>query len=147
MGVYEQMFDEEENMRMNCAAYERKGRLEGLAEGRTAGLAEGRRLQSEETARRLASMGMPVEDVSKATGMTPDEVRRLLESDRLPESQGRWRPSKVVSLTSCQIAFRRVSSSARRHLEGMESTDQNGTKSTDSLSRLSWETTNAFFGE
>ena len=88
MGVYEQMFDEEENMRMNCAAYERKGRLEGLAEGRTAGLAEGRRLQSEETARRLASMGMPVEDVSKATGMTPDEVRSLLESDRLPESQG-----------------------------------------------------------
>ncbi|MBR7006011.1 MAG: hypothetical protein IKH98_03770, partial [Candidatus Methanomethylophilaceae archaeon] len=41
MGVYEQMFDEEENLRMNCAAYERKGRLEGLAEGRETGLAEG----------------------------------------------------------------------------------------------------------
>ena len=72
MGVYEQMFDEEENLRMNCAAYERKGRLEGLAEGR--------RLQSEEVARRLASMGMSVEDVSRATGMDPDEVRRLMES-------------------------------------------------------------------
>jgi hypothetical protein len=43
MGVYEQMFDEEENLRMNCAAYERKGRLEGLAEGR--------RLQSEDVSR------------------------------------------------------------------------------------------------
>ena len=72
MGVYEQMFDEEENLRMNCAAYERKGRLEGLAEGR--------RLQSEEVARRLASMGMSVEDMSRATGMDPDEVRRLMES-------------------------------------------------------------------
>ncbi|MBR7006839.1 MAG: hypothetical protein IKH98_08185 [Candidatus Methanomethylophilaceae archaeon] len=74
MGVYEQMFDEEENLRMNCAAYERKGRLEGLAEGR--------RLQSEEVARRPASMAMSVENVSRATGMTPDEVRRLVDGAR-----------------------------------------------------------------
>ena len=32
-------------------------------------------------ARGLASMGMPAEDVSKATGMAPDEVRRFMESD------------------------------------------------------------------
>ncbi|MBR7006399.1 MAG: hypothetical protein IKH98_05825, partial [Candidatus Methanomethylophilaceae archaeon] len=57
-----------------------KGRLEGLAEGRETGLAEGRRLPNEEVARRLASMGMSVEDVSRATGMDPDEVRRLMES-------------------------------------------------------------------
>ena len=32
-------------------------------------------------ARRLASMGMSVENVSRATGMTLDEVRCLMESD------------------------------------------------------------------
>ena len=85
MGVYEQLFDEEENMRMNCAAHERKGRIEGhaaglaeghaagLAEGHAAGLTEGRK----EVARRLIGMGMSAEDVSKATGMTPEEVRLL----------------------------------------------------------------------
>jgi hypothetical protein len=73
MGVYEQLFDEEENLRMNCEAYEKKGRLEGLAEG----LSEGRRLQNVEVARRLVSMGMSAEDVSEATGMTLEEVLRL----------------------------------------------------------------------
>ena len=53
MGVYEQMFDEEENLRMNCEAHEKKGRLVGLPEGR--------RFQNEEVARRLVSMGMSVE--------------------------------------------------------------------------------------
>lgn len=64
-GVYEQPFDEEESLRMNCEAYERKGRLEGLAEGLMEGMAEGRRLQNEEVVRRLASMGMAVEDVRR----------------------------------------------------------------------------------
>ncbi|MBO4569357.1 MAG: hypothetical protein J5674_05335 [Candidatus Methanomethylophilaceae archaeon] len=73
MGVYEQLFDEEENLRMNCEAHKKMGRLEGRAEG----MAEGRWLQNEEVARKLVSMGMSAEDVSKATGMTAEEVRRL----------------------------------------------------------------------
>ncbi len=77
MGVYEQLFDEEENLRMNCEAHEKKGRLEGLAEGLAEGRAEGRRLQNEEVARRLVSMGMSAKDVSKATGLTVEEIRRL----------------------------------------------------------------------
>ncbi len=83
MGVYEQLFDEEENLRMNCAAYEKKGRIEGreegLVEGREKGMAEGRRLQNEEVARRLASMGMSVEDISVATGMSVEDVRSLVQ--------------------------------------------------------------------
>ena len=74
MGVYEQLFDEEENLRMNCEAYERKGRLEGRAEGR--------RLQNEEVVRRLASMGMAVEDISESTGMAVEDVRRLVQRRR-----------------------------------------------------------------
>ncbi len=104
-------------------------------------------------ARRLASMGMPVEDVSKATGMAPDEVPALwnptpVAAIRNNSVDGGLSKSRLrVLSTRCQIPFRRVSSSARRHLGGIESTDHNGTKSTASLSRLSWETTNAFFGE
>ena len=75
---------------MNCEAYERKGRLEGraegMAEGRAEGLlegmAEGRRLQNEEIVRRLASMGMSVEDISEATGMSVEDVRRLVRRRR-----------------------------------------------------------------
>ncbi len=69
MGVYEQLFDGEENMRMNCMAYEKKGRLEGMAEGR--------RLQNEDVATKLISMGMAPEDISEATGLTSEEIGRL----------------------------------------------------------------------
>lgn len=69
LGVYEQLFDEEENLRMNCMAYEKKGRLEGMAEGR--------RLQNEEVAGKLISMGMAPEDVAEATGMSLEDILRL----------------------------------------------------------------------
>ena len=44
-------------------------------------------------ARRLESMGMSVEDVSRAMGMTPDEVRSLVDGarDGSMERQGRRR--------------------------------------------------------
>ena len=54
-------------------AYEKKGRLEGIAEG----MAEGRRLQNEEVARRLISMGMAPADVAEATGMALEGILRL----------------------------------------------------------------------
>ncbi len=51
MGVYEQLFDDEENMKMNCAAFERKGFKAG----------------SRAVARRMLSKGMSPEEVSDLT--------------------------------------------------------------------------------
>ncbi len=50
------------------------------------GMAEGRRLQNEEVARRLASMGMAAEDISEATGMSVEDVRRLVRRRSGPRS-------------------------------------------------------------
>ncbi|MBR7006911.1 MAG: hypothetical protein IKH98_08575 [Candidatus Methanomethylophilaceae archaeon] len=50
------------------------------------GMAEGRRLQNEEVARRLASMGMAAEDISEATSMSVEDVRRLVRRRSGPRS-------------------------------------------------------------
>ncbi|MBO4569466.1 MAG: hypothetical protein J5674_05915 [Candidatus Methanomethylophilaceae archaeon] len=71
MGVYEQMFDDEENMRMNCAAFEQKGFRRGEREGFKAG--------GEAIARRMLSKGMSPEEVSELTGIPSEEVLRLAE--------------------------------------------------------------------
>ncbi len=49
------------------------GKEEGLAEGRAEGRAEANR----ETARKLLSMGMNAADISKATGLTIEEIKTL----------------------------------------------------------------------
>ena len=49
-----------------------KGRAEGHKEGMEEGLAKGRA----EVARNLLSMGMSVEDISKATGISKDEIEQ-----------------------------------------------------------------------
>ena len=49
------------------------GIAQGLAEGKSLGLAEGKR----ETARNLRSMGLSIENISKATGLTVQEVEQL----------------------------------------------------------------------
>ena len=50
-----------------------EGKSLGLAEGKSLGLAEGKR----ETARNLRSMGLSIENISKATGLTVQEVEQL----------------------------------------------------------------------
>lgn len=50
-----------------------RGIAQGLAEGKSLGLAEGKR----ETARNLRSMGLSIENISKATGLTVQEVEQL----------------------------------------------------------------------
>ncbi len=89
MSLYEELFDDEENLRMNCRISERIGHEKGLKEGREEGrekgreegleegIATGKRLQMEETAKRLLSKGMPVDEVSEVTGMSPEDVRRM----------------------------------------------------------------------
>ena len=58
-----------------------KGRAEGLVKGRAEGLvkgrAEGEKTKAVEIAQQLKSMGLSVEDVAKATGLTADEVKKL----------------------------------------------------------------------
>ncbi len=50
---------------------------EGLAEGRAEGRLEGEKNKAAEIARQLKSMGLSIEDVAKATGLTVDEVKKL----------------------------------------------------------------------
>lgn len=53
------------------------GIAQGLAEGKSLGLAEGSRQKALETARNLRSMGLSIENISKATGLTVQEVEQL----------------------------------------------------------------------
>ena len=73
MSLYEELFDDEENMRMNCRISERMGHEKGREEG----IATGKRMQMEETARRLLSKGMSEGEVSEVTGMPLEDVRRM----------------------------------------------------------------------
>ena len=57
---------------MNTAI--RMGREEGRAEGRAEGLAEGRI----EIAKGMLSDGMPVDKISKYTGLTVEEIMSLM---------------------------------------------------------------------
>ena len=50
-----------------------RGLIEGEARGKSLGLAEGKL----ETARNLRTMGLSIEDISKATGLTVQEVEQL----------------------------------------------------------------------
>ena len=58
-----------------------EGRAEGIAEGRAQGIAqgraEGRAEEKQSIARSLKSMGMPVDDIVKATGLTAEEIESL----------------------------------------------------------------------
>jgi predicted transposase/invertase (TIGR01784 family) len=53
---------------------EQKGRAEGLAEGLAEGRAEGEREKAMETARSMKADNMPIELISKYTGLTPNEI-------------------------------------------------------------------------
>ena len=50
-----------------------EGRAEGIAEGRAEGIAEGRA----EVARNLKRMGLPVDAIVQATGLTPEAIEAL----------------------------------------------------------------------
>jgi predicted transposase/invertase (TIGR01784 family) len=54
-----------------------EGRVEGRTEGRTEGRAEGRTEGHEEDARRMKADNMPIELISKYTGLTVDEIEKL----------------------------------------------------------------------
>ncbi len=54
-----------------------EGLAEGRAEGRLEGRLEGEKNKASEIALQLKSMGLSIEDVAKATGLTVDEVKKL----------------------------------------------------------------------
>ena len=56
---------------------ERKGHAKGIAEGRAEGRAEGHKEGRMETAKNLKAMGLNIDDIVKATGLTVDEVAAL----------------------------------------------------------------------
>ena len=54
-----------------------KGHAKGIAEGRAEGRAEGNKEGRMETAKNLKAMGLNINDIAKATGLTPDELAAL----------------------------------------------------------------------
>ena len=51
--------------------------VQGLAEGKSLGLAEGSRRKAFETARNLVAIGLSIENIAKATGLSQAEVEAL----------------------------------------------------------------------
>ena len=52
-------------------------RQEGLEEGRAVGRAEGELSKSQEIARNLLDLGMPVPQIMQATGLTQKQIEQL----------------------------------------------------------------------
>ena len=57
-----------------------KGKEEGRAEGKEEGRAEGMSQRSLEIARNLLSLGLSVDQITQATGLTEEEIELLKES-------------------------------------------------------------------
>ena len=54
-----------------------EGLAEGLEKGKEEGLAEGAHEKALETAKNLLSMGLSIEQISKATELSAEEVKKL----------------------------------------------------------------------
>ena len=54
-----------------------EGRAEGREEGREEGRAEGRAEGIAETARKMKEVGLPIEQISKFTGLSAEEISKL----------------------------------------------------------------------
>ena len=51
-----------------------EGKAQGLAEGKAEGFAEGKAEEKTATAKRFLSMGLSVEDITKATSLSVEQV-------------------------------------------------------------------------
>ncbi|MBQ2522480.1 MAG: Rpn family recombination-promoting nuclease/putative transposase, partial [Bacteroidales bacterium] len=56
---------------------EAKGLEKGLAEGEAKGRAEGASARTDEIARNFKAMGIPIDQIAQATGLTPEQVQAL----------------------------------------------------------------------
>lgn len=64
-------------LRDNIYTEREEGRLEGRAEGREEGRAEGRIAERKENARKMKRLGLPVETISKVTGLPVADIESL----------------------------------------------------------------------
>ena len=53
------------------------GELRGIVKGRAEGRAEGERIAQEKMAKNLLAMGMKIEDIVKASGLSIEDINRL----------------------------------------------------------------------
>ena len=54
-----------------------EGKAQGLAEGKAEGFAEGKAEEKTATAKRLLSMGLSVDDITKATSLSVEQVEAI----------------------------------------------------------------------
>jgi predicted transposase/invertase (TIGR01784 family) len=69
--------DSREKLRRDNAAMMEEAREEGLAEGEAKGLAIGEAKGQRETARRMKTMGLPIDTIATATGLSPEEIKDI----------------------------------------------------------------------
>ena len=74
--AYDDFWDKLGAERLLIVDSNRRSMEEGRAEGRKEGLVEGLAKGRAEVARNLLNMGMSVEDISKATGISKDEIEQ-----------------------------------------------------------------------
>ena len=73
MGAYEQMFDDEENLKM----LEKAWKKENMEKGRKEGIKEGSEKTKNDIARKMLSKNMSPEDISEITGLPLEDVIRM----------------------------------------------------------------------
>ncbi|MBD9107267.1 hypothetical protein EGP99_05615 [bacterium] len=59
---------------------EAKGKAEGLAEGKAEGIDEGKTIGKAEIAINLLKENYPIEKISKVTGLTEEEIEKIISS-------------------------------------------------------------------
>ena len=77
MSIFE--YDQEKHMRQEREAAWEDGHAAGIEEGRAAGIEEGHAARARETAKRLSTMGMPIEKIASAVGASVEEVQKWLD--------------------------------------------------------------------
>ena len=70
--------EREEIARANFDYGKEEGLEEGEAKGRAEGLAEGETNKAKEVARNFLAMGLSVEQVAQGTGLSVEEIKKLL---------------------------------------------------------------------
>jgi len=86
MGVYEQLFDDDENMRMLEKAWKKEGLQkgmeigieQGIQQGIEQGLEKGAETTRTEIIVNMMSKGISLEDISDLTGISLEDVRRVV---------------------------------------------------------------------
>ncbi|MBC7474091.1 MAG: hypothetical protein H7263_07340 [Candidatus Sericytochromatia bacterium] len=69
--------EREEGLKEGVEKGKLEGKKEGLEEGKKEGLEEGKLKEKREIAKNLKSVGIEIESISKATGLSTEEINSL----------------------------------------------------------------------